>query len=326
MHPSFLRALPPYLGNKRRLLALIFALLGDVLPRSRWASSRFLDPFCGSCAVALYARAQGFAVTASDVAEHAALTARALVANSSTRLTRQQIAALYRETEGSPLLEGVFAPEQAALLGRMVANAATFGEPTRSLLQLVIMNLALGAVPMSLLTASDAGHAACGDYDRISPHRLGHYLRARERFLPAAAWQMAERVNAGVIGGRGQADRVDAFQALCRFEGEVVYLDPPYAGTTGYGRSYGMLDRLFGGEPPDGPTPSLDDLLDAARQVPVVVLSYGGPTVDLPSLTHLVGRHLPVHRSLAVPYAHMQSVATEEKSARNREYVIVAAR
>ena len=75
MKLSLFRALPAYLGGKRRLCPIIFALLGEFLPRERWRASMFLDPFCGGGSVALFAKAQGFEVIASDAAERAAIVA-----------------------------------------------------------------------------------------------------------------------------------------------------------------------------------------------------------------------------------------------------------
>lgn len=79
-------ALPAYLGSKRRLVLLILALIRELLPRDRWSEATFLHPLCGSGAVALSAKAQGFAVVASDLAERAVITARALIGNSQVRL------------------------------------------------------------------------------------------------------------------------------------------------------------------------------------------------------------------------------------------------
>ena len=45
-------ALPPYLGGKRRLAPLIFALLAETRPRASWPGLAFLDPCCGGGAVA----------------------------------------------------------------------------------------------------------------------------------------------------------------------------------------------------------------------------------------------------------------------------------
>ena len=182
--PRFFRALPPYLGGKRRLSPLIFSLLCEQLPRSAWSSSSFLDPFCGGGAVSLYAKAQGFDVAASDLATRAAVVARALVANSSVRQRRADVFDLYRAPRGAyprvaaEHVPDVFTTEQAAWLDRAVAGACMRAEPVRSLLLLVGIKPALSLQPMSTLTASDAAAAACGDFDRVSPRRLGA-LRAR---------------------------------------------------------------------------------------------------------------------------------------------------
>ena len=54
------RALPPYLGGKRRLCPLIFRELGRVVPRRLWPQLTLLDGFLGGGAVSLFAKAQGF--------------------------------------------------------------------------------------------------------------------------------------------------------------------------------------------------------------------------------------------------------------------------
>ena len=118
--PTFFCALPAYLGGKRRLCRLIFGELARWLPRERWSESTLLDPFSGGGAVALFAKAQGFDVVASDLAARAALVARALVANSSVRLAERDVLGLLT----APLPSGggvasrldVFTPEQAKWL------------------------------------------------------------------------------------------------------------------------------------------------------------------------------------------------------------------
>jgi adenine-specific DNA methylase len=324
------RATPAYLGNKRRLCPLIFALIGQYLPRASWPDSHFLDPFCGSCAVSIYAKASGFRVSASDVSELAVVTARGLVANSEVRLDYEDVLSLFDgEAEVQPIaarnVPQIFSADEAEFLDRVLSAAKLKAEPKRSLLLLTIAKLILRLRPMSLLTAADAGAAATGDFDRISPRRLGHYLRARRRLCPEALWAVAREVNAGVFGGRGQASQGDALDFLGSSAGDVVYLDPPYAGTSDY-RAYGLLDELLGGGECLTAVPSLDDLLAASHDAGYVVLSYGGATRTLEDLASLVKRHRPVLRALAVPYSHLRSIASEEKNAQNREFVIVAGR
>ena len=97
---SYFAALPAYFGGKRRLCPLIFALIAEVLPRTEWARAALLDPFCGGGAVSLHAKAQGFEVVASDLSERSTVVARALIANSSTRLARNDILDLFRPATG----------------------------------------------------------------------------------------------------------------------------------------------------------------------------------------------------------------------------------
>jgi D12 class N6 adenine-specific DNA methyltransferase len=330
--PMFFNALPAYFGGKRRLCPLIFALLAEFLPRERWADSAFLDPFCGAGAVALYAKVPGFHVTASDLAERGAVTARALIANSSVRLREADVLDLFQPTEAdvphvaAAHVPGVFNAHQAKWLDNAFARASQRPEPMRSLLLLFLIKVTLRLQPMSMLRGTDARAAAEGDYDRVSPRRLGHYLRASRHLTPGGAWCIAEEVNLGVFGGRGEAFREDALTAIATHPNQVLYLDPPYPKTAAYEHEYAVLDLLLGDSPPSGTAPTLDDLLDAGRESALVVLSYGGPTVTLDQLTATVSAHRRVLRALAIPYRHLGSIASEEKNAQNREYLVVAGR
>ena len=167
-------------------------------------------------------------------------------------------------------------------------------------------------------------HAAAGSYDRISPRRLGHYLRTRGAPRPARLWSIAERVNAGVIGRIGGAQRGDAVEVIGRTVADVVYLDPPYPGMTRYGPSYRLVDALLGDELGAAPAPSLDELLEAAAHVPLLVLSYGGPGLALADVTAIVRRYRPNRRALSIPYPRLRAIAKEETNARSSEFLIVA--
>ena len=87
-----------------------------------------------------------------------------------------------------------------------------------------------------------------------------------------------------------------------------------------------LIDALLGAAPPAGAAPSLPDLLDAARDIPTLVLSYGGPTTSLDALVALVGHQCTVVRAVAVPYAHLRSVARKETADANHEFLCVARR
>ena len=325
--PAFYSALLPYLGGKRRLAPLIFALLETTLPRSAWADRIFLDPMCGAGAVALTAKAHGFQVVASDIAARGWIAARGLIANDHVRLDARDLATLATECGAHslpPALKSICSPAQAAWLARAAAATDACDEPRRSLRWLLILKLLLRWFPLSMPSAGDATAAAQGDFDELSPRRLGHYLRAQRPLTAATLEQAAAQINTGVFGGAGRAERGDALAVLARTAADVAYLDPPYPGTTGYGRTYAAVDALLGDAGPSGSPPSLDELLDAAREIPLVVLSYGGPGQTLDSVVPIVERHRPVLRALEVPYPHLRAIAEEATRAKNTELLILA--
>ena len=160
----------------------------------------------------------------------------------------------------------------------------------------------------------------------MSPRRLAHYMRADQAITPAGLWSIAQQANADVFGGSGEWRKGDALEVVAETAADVVYLDPPYPGTTAYGPTYRVLDALLGDNPGSTRVPSLDALLRVSEHVPLLVLSYGGRGVTLDELAAHVGRHRHVVKALEVPYAHLQSIASEEKNVRNRAFLVVATR
>ena len=136
---------------------------------------------CGAGAVALTAKAHGFQVVASDVAARGWIGARGLIANDYVRLDSRDLAALATECGTRrlpPALKSICTPAQSAWLVRAAAAADGCAEPRRSLRWLLILKLVLRWFPLSMPSAGDAAAAARGDFDDLSPKRIGHYLRA----------------------------------------------------------------------------------------------------------------------------------------------------
>jgi D12 class N6 adenine-specific DNA methyltransferase len=330
---TFFAALLPYLGGKRRLAPLIFAVLNESLGREQWSESLFLDAFFGGGAVGLFAKAVGFHVVASDIAERAMVSARALIANSSVRLRCEDVLSLFVPAPAHVLavaaahMPAMFSAAQAAWIDGAMAAATRHGEPVRSLLRLVVIKAVLRMFPMALPTATDAAAVVRGDFDAITPRRLAHYLSARDLLTPERIWVLGQAVNQGVFGGRGEVMYTDALTALRTVPVHVACLDAPYPRTSGYAPGYRLIDHLLGDDAAEQATvPTIDELMDAARAVPVVVISYGGPTTTLEELVTLVGRHRRVERSLAVSYPHLRPLTSEVKNGTNQEFIVVARR
>src|SRR6266436_2244796 len=84
-------ALYPYLGGKRRLCPLIFREIDRVVPRRLWSGLKFLDAFLGGGSVSLGAKAQGFRVIATDIAERSIIVGHAVIDNSRVKLNREDV-------------------------------------------------------------------------------------------------------------------------------------------------------------------------------------------------------------------------------------------
>ncbi len=336
MNLRMYRALPPFLGGKRKLVHLIFSALAKAVPRSDWRSLRFIDPFLGGGSVSLFAKAQGFHVVCNDLALRSIAVGRAVIENASVTFDPGDLAALLKKPRGpyGRTAEERYSPvvlprRHAVLLDRALQNLKVFSEPKRSLAILLLIKWVLRIQPMSMLRGTDARAAFEGDLDRVSPRRLGHYLNGERLLKPQAWFSLAAEVNSGVLPGRGEVHQGDALSFLESTEGDIAYLDPPYANTTSYEREYAVLDDLLEGEirPVSSFSRSADllpALFEACRHIPVWLISLNNACLSLEELLDLVRRHRRTVQAVEVPYRHLGSLASEEKNERNREFIVVS--
>src|SRR5437867_13416924 len=125
-------ALYPYLGGKRRLCPLIFREIDRVVPRRFWSGLTFLDAFLGGGSVSLGAKAQGFKVVATDIAERSIVVGQALIENTRVRLTKEDVLRLLAPRMGNPgRVERVLTPSVfTANVGRFLDAAFETAEQT----------------------------------------------------------------------------------------------------------------------------------------------------------------------------------------------------
>ena len=300
------------------------------------ASLEAIDRFCQEWGVPRAAR--GFEVRCNDLARRAVVVGEALIANDGVRLGALDHARLFQAPPAdyprlatTALTPQVFAPDHAAFWDRAWywATAPDRPAPTRALLQLLLIKWALRCQPMSLLNATDAAAAHRGDYDRVSPRRLPHYVRARRLLAPATIARLAAQINGGVLPGTGLVEQGDAIAFLARHAGDVVYLDPPYPGTTSYEGAYAALDQLLEGttHPPStysGRRPPLRALFAAAEATPIWLISLNNAVYACDELVAEVRRFRPRVTAVPILYPHLPSLATEQKNAANTEFVLCA--
>lgn len=332
-----LTALPAFPGSKKRLVLPIFALLAEVIPPAEWPGLEIADAFAGSGAFSVSAKFYGFGrVHTNDIAGRSAVIARALVQNSSRRLSEPEVLRLFETPQAPiatrPTLFDRLAPVLARFLEGAVGQirAGAYPGVARDLVTTLLIKWLARAFPMGLTSATDASRFAAGELDTISGQRLKHYLAAaRQLSAPRTLLKLADDLNHGVLPGSAVVTQEDAFAFLPGADVAVAYLDPPYPGTQSYESAFQLVDELFGfpplqTSPFSGRDPPLDALIDACRHIPLLLLSLNNGLLSVDEVTSLVGRHRTVLRTVALPYRHYAAVATPGKNATNREILVIS--
>ncbi|HEV8574448.1 MAG TPA: DNA adenine methylase, partial [Dehalococcoidia bacterium] len=334
---SICRALPPYLGGKRRLCPTIFREIDRVIPREHWHNLAFLDGFLGGGALSLFAKAQGFSVTSSDIAARSIVIGEALIANNQVRLIRDDLARVLAipiadtARNAMRLVPAVFAENVGAVVDRLLRAAdQTPIRAKAALFRLLAVRVAMLAHPMSQVRPGTAHRASTGEWESITPSCLGHYVDALRLDTLKELWRLAQKTNAGVIPGRGRVIQGDVLKVLPEIRADIAYFDPPYSGVMSYEKEYRIIDQLLEGiTRPTSPFTArdgasmIDTLLDRAQHVPIWILSFGNAVANLEELEAKMIRRGRQTKAIAIRYQHLPAIATEEKKEANREYLLI---
>jgi adenine-specific DNA methylase len=330
-------ALPPYLGGKRRLCPTIFREVDRILPRRHWPGLAFLDGFLGGGSVSLYAKIQGFRVISTDIAARSIVIGQALIENSRVRLTHEDVLRLAKddgaapgrvETEYSP---STFTEVQARFLDRALRIAAETPDTAKAaLIRLMAIKVALLAHPMSQVRSGTIHRLSTGEYEAITESCVYHYVDGLRLIRPDKLWGLAQGINAGVFQGEGKVLQQNVFEALPTIAPAVAYFDPPYPGVMSYEKEYRVIDEILeGASRPTSPFTAkdgasmLDSLFEASTHVPVWLLSLGNAVVGIEELEAKMTRLGRQTRAIEIAYQHLPAVATAEKNATNKEFLVV---
>jgi 16S rRNA G966 N2-methylase RsmD len=331
-------ALPPFNGGKRRLAGLIFGAIDRVVPRASWPGLSFVDGFVGGGSISLFAKAQGFGkVVGVDIARRSVVVAEALIANSRIRLSQDDVRRVLAPRADGPgpvereLSPVAFTQSQARAIDNALLLALEAGDPAKAaLLRLLALRIALAAHPFSYARRGTIGKLTTGEYESITPSALPQYVRGLRLATFPQVWDLAERINQGVFEGRGEMRQGDTLELLPGLEADILYADPPYAATRSYEAAYKVIDHILGeAMRPTSPFTSqggagmIDTLLERAKHIPLVVLSFGNETVSLQELEQKMVRHGRATRAIEVPYARLAALSKGEKTGRDRELLVL---
>jgi len=330
-------ALPAYLGGKRRLCPLIFREIDRVVPRRRWSGLTFIDAFLGGGSVSLYAKAQGFSVVATDIAERAIVIGRALVENSRVRLRREDVLRLLAPMDGPPghveatMVPAVFTVEQARFIDSALGAASRTEDPAKAnLIRLLAMRMALLCHAYSQVRKGTIHRVTTGEFESITESAVYHYVDGLRLATPKKLWELAQEINAGVFEGCGTVMKRSVLEALPEIDADVAYFDPPYPGVMSYEKQYAMIDLILEGvqrstSPFTGRDGAnmLDGLFERAVHIPIWILSLGNAVVTVEELEGKMAKHGRRTKAIALKYQHLPAVATDEKKATNKEFIVL---
>jgi len=342
-----LKGLPPYFGGKRKLLPWILKELASVLSPSQWSNSTFLDAFMGGGSVSLAAKALGFKqIFANDWSHRSQVIGNALLTNDRQLLTREQVLTIATTPATVDFVRqnyssSVFSTRHSMALDQITSQVSLSNDSTTSAqFQLLLWHLACEYVcfPTSLGTSNRPYAEALDGLRAWEGINSKRYLDGSLNNLLTPVWAKLEgkrkAINASIFGGAKvklfQQDAIDFIQANA---GDVLYLDPPYAGTLAYERANQVLDSLLFQQMPEQKEKlvssfsesmdTLHPLLDAARHIPIWVLSYGNRCIELPELVELVISHAGSRtvKGFQRRYQHLSHVS---KNQNNQELLVIA--
>ncbi len=334
---SVLDALIPYLGGKRKLVSRICREIDAVISREHWPQLTLLDAFLGGGSVSLYAKAQGFSVISTDIATRSIMIGEALIANCRIRITREDLSRVLATplAETTPnamrFVPDVFTENVGAVLDRLfhAADHSPLKEKA-ALYRMLAVRTALLAHPMSQVRKGTAHRATTGEWESITPSCLSHYVDALRLDTLDRLWHLARKINAGVIGGRGRVIQGSVLDLLPSIQADIAYFDPPYSGVMSYEKEYQIIDQLLEGTTrPTSPFTArdgalmIDTLLEKAQHIPVWVLSFGNAVASLEELESKMARFGRRTKAIAIRYQHLPAIATREKKAANREFLLI---
>ena len=231
-----------YIGNKEKIVAWISSLIPT-------GAKSLLDVFAGGSSVGYMAKEKGLTVYSNDILAVNYYIAKALIENNNEILTNEDVDLIF---SGDPV-EGFmynnyadvyYFPDECKELDLYRNNIELLDNEYKKALALVLLRRAMiRKMPYSRFTIN---------WDKIKQLRdeefsYEHYGRRRAYHNKTFRFHFEanlKKYNDGVFsnGKENKAYNLDVYKAVDIIDADIIYMDPPYAGTMNdYFGFYGFL-------------------------------------------------------------------------------------
>lgn len=235
-----------YIGNKEKLVNWIVSLIPS-------DATSFFDAFAGGSSVAYAAKKKGLAVFANDILKINYYIAKALIENRDIRLSENDLEHIF---QGEPFKGFMFEnfsnvfyfPEECSELDNIHKNICALDDENKQAMAWTLMRRAMvRKMPYSRFTIN---------WEKIKQLRDEEYsyrIYKRRRHYHNQSFEFhfrdnLEDYNNAIFdnGKENKAYNLDVYEAINSVDADVIYLDPPYAGTMNdYFGFYGLLDAYL---------------------------------------------------------------------------------
>lgn len=340
--PLLFNSLFSYIGGKRKLAHKILSYAeGEI----------FIDAFAGACSVGLLAKHLKKSVISNDTAQRSYISQLALIENCTEKMGEDDIARLFVLVKNDGFVEKTYCPkfftrEVARFLDNAFAVIKSIENVHKqALLQhlLIVYMLKIRSFSRFGLTkdsqAIDAGKAS--EILEIATRSRATKMLQTMSHPFTILLEISKDINRAIVntGKECRASNLDVFEFLEQVEGNSVYFDPPYSGSSSYENTYAVLDSILEGREIKLPTSVFNrkdaekffhKMYEASEHIPVWLTSMGknedsaGTTFDGDELLKVVKEHRP--NSKLVTFKHRWAINTmagkDQKD--NIEYLIIS--
>lgn len=322
-----------YIGNKEKIVNWIASLIpADAMS--------FLDVFCGGCSVGYMAKEKGLTVYSNDILKINYYIAQALIENNDKTIDDKDILKIFsgEAIEGfmfQNFADQYYFPDECKELDKIRENIIRIKDKYKKAMAFTLMRRAMiRKMPYSRFTIKWEKVVELRD-EELSYAKYGRRRHYHNQSFQFHFEDNLKEYNDAVFnnGKDNKAFNLDVYKAIEKIDADVIYLDPPYAGTMNdYFGFYGLLDAYIEGktvEPFDNNfidkntiIEQFDNLFSKLGKYKYWMLSYNSRSKpskeELLQLLSKYSDNVEVHE---MPYAYR--VTGKEKKQKDIEYLFI---